>query len=44
MKAGHMEHNIREETELELHSNNMNKEKGFSLSKSWKPLLQTLKE
>jgi hypothetical protein len=31
-------------TEIELHHDNMNRDKSFSLSKSWKPVLQTLKE
>jgi len=42
-KSGHMECIIREVIKIELHSNNMNSE-DFSLSKSLKPLLQTLKE
>jgi hypothetical protein len=39
-----MECIIREATETELHPDNMEKEEVFSLSKSWKLLLQTLKE
>jgi hypothetical protein len=39
-----VEHIIREATEIQLHPDNVNREEGFSLSKSWKPLLQTLKE
>jgi hypothetical protein len=31
-------------SDVELHSNNMEREEGFSQSKSWKPLVQTLKE
>jgi hypothetical protein len=38
-----MEH-IREVTEIELHHDNMNREEGFSLRKSQKPLVDTLKE
>jgi hypothetical protein len=30
--------------ETELLPNNMNREEGFSLSKSWKPVIQILKE
>jgi len=42
--SGPMEHMIRGITEIEPHPNNMNRKEVFYLSKSWKPLLQTLKE
>ena len=35
---------IREAIEIEMDSNNMNRDGGFNLSKSWKPLLQNLRE
>jgi hypothetical protein len=35
---------VRETIEIELHRNNMNKELGFSLRKSWKPLICSLKK
>jgi hypothetical protein len=43
-RSGHVEFIIKEAMEIELHSDNMNREEGFFLSKLWKPLLQTLKE
>jgi hypothetical protein len=39
-----MERIIREEKEIVFQPENMNREESFSFSKSWKPLLQTLKE
>jgi hypothetical protein len=39
-----MAHIIREATENELHPNNMNREDSFCLSKSWKPLICSLKD
>jgi hypothetical protein len=39
-----MDHIIREAIEIELQPNNMNREVGFCLSKSWKPLICSLKK
>jgi hypothetical protein len=35
---------VREASEIELHPDNMNRKDGFSLSRSWKPLVTTLNE
>jgi hypothetical protein len=39
-----MDHIIREATEIELHTNNMNRENGFCQNKSWKSLICSLKD
>jgi hypothetical protein len=39
----YMDRNVREATEMELHTYSINREGGFCLSKSWKPLIGSLK-
>jgi hypothetical protein len=43
MKTRYMDHTVMEATEIELHPYNINREGGFCLSKSWKPLADALK-
>jgi hypothetical protein len=43
-KSRCMDHIRRKAIETELHPDNMNRERGISLTKSWKPYLQTMKE
>jgi hypothetical protein len=42
-KSRYMDRMIREATEIELHPNNMNRKDGLHLSRSWKPLIRSLK-
>jgi hypothetical protein len=40
----YMDRIIREAIQIELHANNINREDGFSLSRSWKPLIRYPRE
>jgi hypothetical protein len=43
-KSHYMDRIFMEAIEIELHPNNMNRKTGFCLSKSWKPLVCSVKE
>jgi hypothetical protein len=40
---GYMYRVVKEATELQLHLNNLNRDNGFILSKTWQPLLLQLR-
>jgi hypothetical protein len=42
-KTRYMDRTVREDIEIERHPNNFNRDCGFCLSKSWKPLIGSLK-
>jgi hypothetical protein len=43
MKTRYIDRTVRKAIEIELHPYNINREGGFCLSKSWKPLIDPLK-
>jgi hypothetical protein len=43
-KTTYMDRVIRDASEIELHSTNVNREDGFCLSKSWKPIMCPLRD
>jgi hypothetical protein len=43
-KSGYLERLIAEANEVDFHPNNINREEGLTLSRSWRPVLPHLKE
>jgi hypothetical protein len=39
-----MDHVIKEAIEIKLHANNINRDGGFNLSRSWYPIMNMLKQ
>jgi hypothetical protein len=42
--AGYMDQLVKEATEIQCHSNNVNREEGFKLIQAWNPAINMLKQ